>query len=81
MLISPPHPVFLCGVASETTPTFLLDVFQVSDACPPTDLQRFLPQLEPLQLEPGLAEGLLPEQLHFLQGRSYPGEGEHNRPD
>lgn len=49
-------------------------MFQISNTCSLTDLQRFLPQLESLQLESGLGEGLLPQQLHFLHSCSYPGE-------
>lgn len=49
-------------------------MLQISNTCSLTDLQRFLPQLESLQLESGLGEGLLPQQLHFLHSCSYPGE-------
>lgn len=49
-------------------------MLQISNTCLLTDLQRFLPQLESLQLESGLGEGLLPQQLHFLHSCSYPGE-------
>lgn len=51
----------------------MFHTFQISNTCLPTDLQRFLPQLESLQLESGLGEGLLPQQLHFLHSCSYPG--------
>lgn len=83
MLIAdfPSHTLFSLWCCFRNNASVLLDVFQVPDACPPTDLQRFLPQLEPLQLEAGPGEGLLPEQLHFLHGRSYPGAGEHKRQD
>ena len=40
----------------------------------PTHLQSVLSQLEHLQLETSLREGLLPQQLHFIHSCSYPGK-------